>query len=537
MTDYSQPYTPNILSDAQAANSLQNFFNNQSDRNALQSAGQMAAGGNFPGASNTLLAQGMLPQAKQFSDYANAQSNRNNILSAGKAMAGNEDYDFDPATKLLLQGGLWDEAKASHTLIKTLDADKAKDVADTNAHLGEMAKQVLLAPKEQQAYLWGKTLQIMQGHNLDISKLQDPVTGPMYALALAQNVDAFHKDDLARRSNELFNYKAQKQFSVQIPGAEGEEQRQGIVNFGPNGWGTPQVAPAGVDVNEPIGGKGKSQQSTGIERIADNYQDDWRAQHGHEPGFKELPRTEALNAASIANRNNSGTGMSFEPDASGIPRLKTSGQLGTSGYVKTEEGAYNIKGSQQRAIADTAVDARNQLGSVVTLHAQQLDKIASSPELPAALTWLHTPQGALFLAGKLTDLGNVPAVANDLKMTINSLAHEYGNFVAAGHKGAMSEREGADLQGIVDQLRQSPDARTLMHGVDTLRDLAGAFQSVRKLGPQQRVIPGQTGERAEAASARGTESGPVPVSSPEEARKLPRGTPIRLPDGSIGRVP
>lgn len=38
-----------------------------------------------------------------------------------------------------------------------------------------------------------------------------------------------------------------------------------------------------------------------------------------------------------------------------------------------------------------------------------------------------------------------------------------------------------------------------------------------------------------AASAQ--QSGPIAVSSPEEARKLPRGTQIRLPDGSIGRVP
>lgn len=30
---------------------------------------------------------------------------------------------------------------------------------------------------------------------------------------------------------------------------------------------------------------------------------------------------------------------------------------------------------------------------------------------------------------------------------------------------------------------------------------------------------------------------PVPVQSPEEARKLPSGTPILLPDGTIGRVP
>lgn len=32
-------------------------------------------------------------------------------------------------------------------------------------------------------------------------------------------------------------------------------------------------------------------------------------------------------------------------------------------------------------------------------------------------------------------------------------------------------------------------------------------------------------------------SGPISVTSPEEARKLPSGTQIRLPDGSIGRVP
>ena len=33
------------------------------------------------------------------------------------------------------------------------------------------------------------------------------------------------------------------------------------------------------------------------------------------------------------------------------------------------------------------------------------------------------------------------------------------------------------------------------------------------------------------------QGGPISVSSPEEARKLPKGTPIRLPDGRTGVVP
>ncbi len=45
------------------------------------------------------------------------------------------------------------------------------------------------------------------------------------------------------------------------------------------------------------------------------------------------------------------------------------------------------------------------------------------------------------------------------------------------------------------------------------------------------------GKAAPAAPATGGSEQPVKVSSPEEARKLPSGTPIILPDGRTGTVP
>lgn len=49
--------------------------------------------------------------------------------------------------------------------------------------------------------------------------------------------------------------------------------------------------------------------------------------------------------------------------------------------------------------------------------------------------------------------------------------------------------------------------------------------------------PGGAPSSGLAGVAPGMGPAPVPVRTPEEARRLPRGTPIRLPDGSVGRVP
>lgn len=73
-------------------------------------------------------------------------------------------------------------------------------------------------------------------------------------------------------------------------------------------------------------------------------------------------------------------------------------------------------------------------------------------------------------------------------------------------------------------------------------NLAGYQQARANYYSSHPIINPITGNPIEidakkAQETQGTQGGPVPVSSPEEARKLPRGTAIRLPDGSIGRVP
>jgi hypothetical protein len=511
MADYSQPYQPNVLSDAMAANQLQNFFNAQSDRSAMQGAGQMAASGDFPGASSSLLAQGMLPQAKQFSDYASAQSSQAASLAAGKAMAANDDYDIDPASKILLNAGLWDHVTQSRNLIKSLDADKAQALTDTHNQLGDMAKGVSLLPPDQRAPAWASVLNVVRQHGGDTRGYEDPVTGPMYALAVAKKTDEFFNDNMKQRAAELAEHKAQTYYKTEMPGAPGEEPKQALVPFGPGPggvgvFGRPVVAPEGTDLDKQVGGK-TAKANTGIERIADDLQQDWKDRH---PGEPEMSRTEALNAAGVINRNNSGTRITFEGGEGG-PQVRTSGQEGTSSYTKTEEGAYGIKTSQQHAIADTAVKARNQLLDVVKGHADQLENLSRSPDFNAAMTWLHGPTAGPFIAGKVTNLGNVPAVTNALAMTMKSLAHEYGNFVEAGHKGAASQHEIESLGGIVDQLRQSPDAETLRAGVGTLRDLANEFSKVKLLGPAQRgggqTQVGQSGQAQPAGGATQFEEG------------------------------
>jgi hypothetical protein len=49
--------------------------------------------------------------------------------------------------------------------------------------------------------------------------------------------------------------------------------------------------------------------------------------------------------------------------------------------------------------------------------------------------------------------------------------------------------------------------------------------------------PIQNDLKAQQQGGAGASGEPVSVSSPADARKLPSGTPIRMPDGSVGRVP
>ena len=62
-------------------------------------------------------------------------------------------------------------------------------------------------------------------------------------------------------------------------------------------------------------------------------------------------------------------------------------------------------------------------------------------------------------------------------------------------------------------------------------------QGIADLTPEDIDNPNNSYNRELAAAPRRPAQQPVRVRTPDEARRLPRGTPIILPDGSVGRVP
>lgn len=462
-----------------------------------------------------------------------AQNQQADETQAGSLYASG---DTDAATNYLYKTGHIDKAIQMGQVIRQATADHLNDIADTHQKIANLA---LLSDTPDK---WQQALQAAQKQGINTQGFEDFNTGRNLAVALGSKAQDLVTQEKQRRTDELAQFKGATSYNTTMPpdyaneGNDAEPRQATIMRLPTGEWTKPVATPDGVDINAPLGAQKGAGQSTQIERVADAYQADWKKQN---PNGPDLPRTEALNAASIANRNNSGTGIRFEPDEQGIPRLKTSGQEGTSGYGKTEQGAYNLTTNREAGKFDVGLMARNSLGSVVKEHADMLDKISRRPDFSDALAFLHTPDGARFLAGEALPLGTVPQTANDLQMTIGSLQHEYGNFVAAGHKGAMSEHEGSDLNNIVGQLRNGPDAQTFQHNIETLKDLAGAFQRVSKLGVQGNVQGGginSSQQTPPSQAAQGSQS-PKSIQSKAEYDALPSGSEFLAPDGSHRRKP
>lgn len=429
MPDYAHPYMPDMLRNALAANQLQSFYNKQQLQGDMQSAGQTAATGDYTGAQNQLFSQGHMAEAVQM-----------------------------------------------RNLIRQAKQDQLSDLKDTY----EKSANVALAYKDnpnRTPEMWGQYIDAAKSHGLDMESFRDPDTGPDMVIAMANKRTEQVKEEQDRRNAELARMKGATMFK-----GPGEDT---LTPYYPatTQFGAPVKVPEGVDLGDKVdlsapGGKDKS---TELERVATDYQNAWKEAH---PDDQELPRDVALNAAGIQKSNRSGTKVELELGPDGKPQIKTSGFEGTTGYAKTSEGAYNLKLNQGVASADATIAARGQLGQVVDTHATQLDKIANRPDFNKAMMFLKSPDGLRFWSGQAVDLGKVPQTAIDLRMTIKSLEHEYGNFVAAGHKGAMSEHEGTDLKNIVGQLNTAPDSDTFRHAVGTLKDLSNAFRTITPIGPQ-----------------------------------------------------
>jgi hypothetical protein len=490
MADYSAPYMPNMLTNAYAANALNSFQQTQKTQQDVADAGETAAGGDLAGAANQLLSKGHLAEAQQ------------------------------------IQG-----------MARNLKADHINDLKDTYDKMGSLARMVQAEPDpDKRAQMWGDAIATAKAKGLDVSGFEHPVTGPQTALAFSGKIGDSLNDEMNRRRQQAAEFAGAQSYKTTIKGEDGTDKPAVVMRKADGTWTAPIPTPAGVDVAEPIKpADSKAPQTTQIERIADAYQASWKAEH---PGGPELPRADALNAAGIATRNGQGTKIDFKPDDKGVPRLVTNGQEGTGSYTKTEQGAYNIKSSQAAATADTSIKARNQLAEVVNGHSTMLEAISRRPDFNDAMMFLRTPEGARFWSGQLADLSKVPETAMKLKMDVSSLEHEYGNFVAAGHKGGMTLEESNSLKQIVGNLYSAPDSATFRSALQNLRDLAGEFSKVKMIGPmspsgQQPYQPPAGQPPSPLLQPIGEHNAAQPMQAPAMPQMAPQPSPQPAPGGGV----
>ncbi|CAO4141572.1 hypothetical protein [Methylorubrum aminovorans] len=180
------------------------------------------------------------------------------------------------------------------------------------------------------------------------------------------------------------------------------------------------------------------------------------------------------------------------------------------------------------------------------------------------------PTGALAerkaqVAGYARDLGLSDVAASltggklDQIQAVRAIIERLAPGLRTPGSGAQSDRELQNFLRSLPSLSNTPGGNRII--LDTLRgaaqqqaqaaDLARQAQAgtLDKFEAERRIAALQSpfarfgsgeGSAAQPDAAAGgvpRQQEPVAVSTPEEARRLPSGTPIRLPDGSFGRVP
>ena len=151
---------------------------------------------------------------------------------------------------------------------------------------------------------------------------------------------------------------------------------------------------------------------------------------------------------------------------------------------------------------------------------QDANKYANARPAIAAVSELseriNTLQGVLAKASGAVEKAKAQVNYNDDVAEYESIVQGYTPLIAraVGHTGVLTE---ADVQSVRKLFPSPGDSKSL-------RD--------RKIARLESIFSALQGGGAPAPAG----GGPVRVSSPEEAAKLPKGTKIILPDGSTGTV-
>lgn len=195
MIDFSHPYTPNVFSDAYAANQLQNYFNNIQTQQDVRAAGQIGATGDLAGMRNALLGSGHIEQAGQ-----------------------------------------------TQNLLHAMDQQELEHRNDTYQLLGRAASLYGNDPDK-----WAQIVNLVKSRGGNVQGLEDPNVGPAMMRGIAQTAQQNFENEMKRRQVDATIAKLSQTYT---------DKDGNIWARTPTGqWINQGKPPAGIDISEPVGGK------------------------------------------------------------------------------------------------------------------------------------------------------------------------------------------------------------------------------------------------------------------------------------------
>jgi hypothetical protein len=172
MVDYSQPYMPNMLSNANALSTMQGLMDRQKQNDATLQATQAIGRGDYDAAEAAYRQAGLDQQAE-------ATRAKSTNIKAGQFIAGG---DYDAAAGVMLQGGYLDAGQKL--------SDKQREDVDHTMQLGAQIAQIPGLKPEQ----WAAFMAEAKKDGFDTTKFEDPTTGPALMAAYAGKVQEYNKE-------------------------------------------------------------------------------------------------------------------------------------------------------------------------------------------------------------------------------------------------------------------------------------------------------------------------------------------------------
>ena len=268
------------------------------------------------------------------------------------------------------------------------------------------------------------------------------------------------------------------------------------------------------------------------------------ARGGHDPNFTLAPSARRYNEA--------GQEIAHNPNDPTTTRLTVANDLKGEGAFATTVGAG--LGKTALEAIDTGNAARDQIASARRVR-QLLDENPITG--PGQDIRLKIAKGLNFIG--LTDAEQITSTQNLMsELAKTTLTHVKSSGLGAGQGFTNTDRIFVE-EASAGRIEFTPQAMRRMadinervghlmisrgnQALDRLRNnkntasMVEGMPNIEAPGPDAPAWGPVGAGGARGAAPGGAVAAPVPVRSPEDARKLPSGTAIILPDGSVGRVP